>query len=238
LVRFLVNERCKTKLKMKKIILSLFMLVSFTAFSQSSLSVQPDSHYYSVPGETCTAHFDVTNTSDKDVSVIVTKYQSPEDTIMSTFCWGITCYGPDTDVSPNAVVIPAGESFDGFSGYLNDMPEESAFVINYCFALENDSLDKVCTDVTFTSIEDLSVHELSVNYEVYPNPVKDVLHIDYNTSTPAEFSIYDMLGNRVYDDVLTSSMSLNLSSFEPGIYFYTLRVQGKEKEVQKLVITH
>jgi len=213
------------------------MLISFAAFSQS-LSVQLDSHYYSVPGETCTAHFDVTNETTKNLSVIVTRTMDIPDGVMSTFCWGITCYTPTTDVSANSIVIPAGESFDGFSGYVYSMPEESTFLINYCFVLENDPLDKVCVDVTYTSIEDLSVDELSANYDVYPNPVKDVLYIDYNASALAEFAIYDMLGNRVYDDVLTSSMSLNLSSFEAGIYFYTFRVQGKEAEVQKLVITH
>jgi len=213
------------------------MLISFAAFSQS-LSVQPNSHYYSIPGETCTAHFDVTNETTKNLSVIVTRSMDISTNINSTFCWGITCYGPQTDVSANSIVIPAGESFDGFSGYVYSMPEESTFLINYCFVLENNPLDKVCVDVTYTSIEDLSVDELSANYDVYPNPVKDVLYIDYNASALAEFAIYDMLGNRVYDDVLTSSMSLNLSSFEAGIYFYTFRVQGKEAEVQKLVITH
>jgi hypothetical protein len=213
------------------------MLVSFAAFSQS-LSVQPDSYYYSVPGETCTSHFNVTNETTKDLSVIVIRSMNLPDDVNSNFCWGITCYGPDTDVSPNAVVIPAGDSFDGFTGYLNGMPEESTFVINYCFAVENNLRDEVCTDVTYTSIENLAVDELSADYNLYPNPVKDVLYIDYNASVQAEFVLYDMLGNRVYDDVLTSSMTLNLSSFEAGIYFYTFRVQGKEPEVQKLVITH
>ena len=213
--------------------------MSFGLAAQS-LSVQPDSYYYSAPGETSTAHFNVTNETTKDLSVIVIRSMDLPlpDGINSTFCWGITCYAPETDVSVNPILIPAGESFDGFTGYVYNMPEESVFVINYCFAVENDLSDKVCMDVTYTSVENLVVDELSADYDVYPNPVKDVLHIDYNTSVPAEFSIYDMLGNRVYDDVLTSSMTLNLSSFESGIYFYTFHVQGKEAAVQKLVITH
>lgn len=223
---------------MKKIILSLFTLLSFTVFSQS-LSVQPDSYYYSLALETCTAHFDVTNQTGQDLSVIVTRYMDSEDDITSTFCWGETCYTPTTNVSTNPIVIPAGESSDQFSGYIYGMPEESTFVLNYCFSLENAPSDKVCTDVTYTSLSQyVGEEELSASYTVYPNPVQDVLFIDYNASAQAEFVLYDMLGNKVYNEVLTSSARINLSSFEAGIYFYTFGVQGKETEVQKLIITH
>ena len=223
---------------MKKYLVAICSIISF-GLSAQSLSVDVEDYYYGVAGEECKAELKVENLTTNDLSVIVTRSNMdlPEG-VISNFCWGITCYGSDTDVSSISVVIPAGDTFAGFTGYLNGMLEESTFLINYCFVLENDPLDKVCVDVTYTSIEDLSVDELSANYDVYPNPVKDVLYIDYNASALAEFSIYDMLGNRVYDDVLTSSMSLNLSSFEAGIYFYTFRVQGKEAEVQKLVITH
>ena len=223
---------------MKKNLLSLFMLLSFAAFSQS-LSVNPESYYYSMASETCTAHFDVTNQTDQDLSVIVTRNMDPSYNITSTFCWGETCYTPTTNVSTNSIVIPAGESSDQFSGYIYSMPEESSFVINYCFSLENNPSDKVCRDVTFTSLSSvMNLEELSADYNVYPNPVKDLLYIDYNASVPAKFVLYDMLGSKVHQDVLTSSMTLNLSSFEAGIYFYTFGVQGKETEVQKLIITH
>ena len=103
----------------------------------------------------------------------------------------------------------------------------------------NNPSDKVCTDITYTSFQDFSVDDLSLNYNIYPNPVKDLLYIDYNLSTPAEFILYDMLGNKVYHNVLTSFVTLNLSSFEAGIYFYTFGVHGKEiTEIKKLIITH
>ena len=200
-----------------------------------SLSVDVDSYYHSLPSETCTAHFDVTNLTDQDLSVIVTRTSDAD--IQSYFCWGITCYPPSTNVSTNAIVIPAGESSDQFSGYINNMPEESSYVINYCFSLENNPADKVCTDVTFTSLSEyLSIENVLGLHNVYPNPVKDVLFIDSNT--PTEFVLFDMLGSQVYKEVFTSSSNINVSSFESGIYFYKLNVKGKETEVQKLIITH
>ena len=222
---------------MKYFLLPLFLLLSFTTFAQS-LSVDVDSYYHSLSSETCTAHFDVTNQTAQDLSVIVTRTMDDADSlIMSTFCWGITCYPPATNVSTNAIVIPAGESSDQFSGYIYNMPEESSYVINYCFSLENDPNDKVCTDVTFTSLSEyISLEEVSVFHNVYPNPVKDVLFIDCNT--PTEFVLYDMLGSQVFKEQFTSSSNINISFFEAGIYFYKLNVKGKETEVQKLIITH
>ena len=223
---------------MKYFLLPLFLLLSFTTSAQQSLSVDVDSYYHSLSSETCTAHFDVTNQTAQDLSVIVTRTMDDADSlIMSTFCWGITCYPPATNVSTNAIEIPAGESSDQFSGYIYNMPEESSYVINYCFSLENDPNDKVCTDVTFTSLSEyLSIEEVPALHNVYPNPVKDVLFIDCNT--PTEFVLFDMLGSQVHKEVFTSSSNINVSSFEAGIYFYKLKVKGKETEVQKLIITH
>ena len=200
-----------------------------------SLSVDVDSYYHSLPSETCTAHFDVTNLTAQDLSVIVTRTSDAD--IPSYFCWGVTCYPPATNVSTNAIVIPAGESSDQFSGYINNMPEESSYVINYCFSVENNPADQVCTDVTFTSLSEyLSIEEVPALHNVYPNPVKDILFIDCNT--PTEFVLFDMLGSQVHKEVFTSSSNINVSSFEAGIYFYKLKVKGKETEVQKLIITH
>ena len=74
---------------------------------------------------------------------------------------------------------------------------------------------------------------MAVNYKA---PVKDILFIDCNTLT--EFVLFDMLGSQVHKEVFTSSSNINVSSFEAGIYFYKLKVKGKETEVQKLIITH
>ena len=200
-----------------------------------SLSVDVDSYYHSLPSETCTAHFDVTNLTAEDLSVIVTRTSDAD--VPSYFCWGVTCYPPSTNVSTNAIVIPAGESSDLFSGYINNMPEESSYIINYCFSLENNPSDEVCADVTFTSLSEyLSIEDAPALHNVYPNPVKDILFIDCNT--PTEFVLFDMLGSQVHKEVFTSSSNINVSSFEAGIYFYKLNVKGKETEVQKLIITH
>ena len=223
---------------MKKTLLSLVTLISLTAFAQSSLSINPSESYYAEAGEQCVAHFDVTNTTDAEISVIVTRSFDSSYDIMSTFCWGITCYPPTVNVSGVSIVIPAGESFDGFSGYINDMPVDETFIINYCFSIVDNPSDKVCADVAFTSISNVGVEEAVVSFGVYPNPANDVLHLDYIAQQKANFVLYDMLGNKIYSDVVLNSKSIQLNDFEAGIYFYTFSVNGKATEVQKLIITH
>lgn len=223
---------------MKKILLSFLTIISLTVFAQSSLSIEPSESYYAEVGEQCVAHFDVTNTTDAEISVIVTRSFDSSYDIMSTFCWGITCYPPTVDVSSQSILIPAGESFDGFSGYINDMPEDKTFIINYCFSVVDNPSDKVCADVEFTSISTVGVEETNISFGVYPNPANDVLHLEYTAQQAADFVLYDMLGNKIYSNVVLNSKSIQLNAFEAGIYFYTFSVNGKNKEVQKLIITH
>jgi len=223
---------------MKKILLSFLTIISLTAFAQSSLSINPSESYYAEVGEQCVAHFDVTNTTDADVSVIVTRSFDSSYDIMSTFCWGLTCYPPTVNVSGVPIVIAAGESFDGFSGYINDMPVNETFMINYCFSVVDNPSDKVCADVAFTSVPLIGIDENSISFGVYPNPANDVLHLDYTAQQKADFVLYDMLGNKIFSDVVLSSKSIQLSDFEAGIYFYTFSVNGEKQEVQKLIITH
>lgn len=223
---------------MKKILLSFLTIISLTVFAQSSLSIEPSESYYAEVGEQCVAHFDVTNTADAEISVIVTRSFDSSYDIMSTFCWGITCYPPTVDVSSQSILIPAGESFDGFSGYINDMPEDKTFIINYCFSVVDNPSDKVCADVEFTSISTVGVEETNISFGVYPNPANDVLHLEYTAQQAADFVLYDMLGNKIYSDVVLNSKSIQLNAFEAGIYFYTFSVNGKNKEVQKLIISH
>tara|TARA_B100000780_G_C21107879_1_gene447502 strand:+ start:621 stop:1292 length:672 start_codon:yes stop_codon:yes gene_type:complete len=223
---------------MKKILLSFLTIISLTVFAQSSLSIEPSESYYAEVGEQCVAHFDVTNTTDAEISVIVTRSFDSSYDIMSTFCWGITCYPPTVDVSSQSILIPAGESFDGFSGYINDMPEDKTFIINYCFSVVDNPSDKVCADVEFTSISTVGVEETNISFGVYPNPANDILHLEYTAQQAADFVLYDMLGNKIYSDVVLNSKSIQLNAFEAGIYFYTFSVNGKNKEVQKLIISH
>ncbi|MEJ6710961.1 MAG: T9SS type A sorting domain-containing protein [Flavobacteriales bacterium] len=227
---------------MKKILFSLAILVSLTTLAQS-LSINPSESYFGLPNETLNASFDVTNNSAGDLEVIVTRlipetYDSLEG-FTSTFCWGTTCYPPHINVSTTPMIINAGASFDGFKGTVSSMPVETELTINYCFSVVDNPSNKVCTDVNFTSMSvPVGLEETETLFSVYPNPANDILHLKQSSQKEGIFMMYDLLGNKIYSDVITTSKSIELHEFNAGIYFYTFSINGKDTEVQKLVISH
>jgi len=227
---------------MKYFLLPLFLILSFTTSAQS-LSVDVADYYYTAYGEQCTAYIDVTNTSTQNLMFHVTRSSTTD--LTNYFCWGPTCYPPnsnETYTSTNSLSINAGETLTGiasFIGYVNDLPENSSLDIDYCFWVDGNPSDETCVTVTYTNMDSfMTIEDLSFSYEIYPNPVQDLLHINLLSSNPIEFVLYDMLGSQVYKEQFTSSSNINVSSFEAGIYFYKLNMKGKETEVQKLIITH
>ena len=201
-----------------------------------SLSVEVQDYYYAAAGTEGVAYLEVQNLTNNSLNVIASR--SPNQVSEQNWmCVGLNCYIPSVDVT-NAFNIPANSSIDDFAGHVLSMPEESDVIINYCFSVENTPSDSVCVDVKYTSSSAvMNVDNHFIHFSsVYPNPVKDVLFIDSNT--PTEFVLFDMLGSQVHKEVFTSSSNINVSSFEAGIYFYKLKVKGKETEVQKLIITH
>ena len=227
---------------MKKILFSLAILVSLTTLAQS-LSINPSESYFGLPNETLDASFDVTNNSDGDLEVIVTRlipeaYDSLES-FQSTFWWGTTCYPPHINVSTNPIIINAGASFDGFKGTITSMPVETEYTINYCFSAVDNPSDKVCTDVNFSSMSvPVGIEETETLFSIYPNPANAILYLKQSSKKEGTFMMYDMLGNKIYSDVITTSKSIQLHEFNAGIYFYTFSINGKFSEVQKLVISH
>jgi hypothetical protein len=227
---------------MKSYLLTFFSLISLTVFSQS-LSINPQEYYYFPFGEQCYADLDITNLSSQEVSVHVTR--TVDTDVPNYFCWGIVCYPPNSDAiftSNNPLLIPAGATVtgaDSFKGYVNDLPEESSLLVNYCFWIEGSPEDEVCTDLIYTNKEMyVSSSDISFIPEIFPNPVANELKINVKEGVDSEFILFDMLGNKVLHKNMQISSVINMSSLESGIYFYSFRVQGDFSEVQKLVVSH
>lgn len=220
---------------MKKIILALFAIVSTTTFAQS-LSVHVGDYYYALPGEEAIAELEVENLTNNDLEVIVTRTVL-EGSPANYMCW-FACHGPAVDVA-SPLIVPGDSIVDNFSGHVLSMPEEADFVIEYCFSLVSDHSDQTCVDVRYVSLSQyIGVEELTVDYGVYPNPANNKLNLNYSGTEEATFVLYDMLGNEVLVDRLNSSKEISLTSYQAGIYFYSFQIEGRNTEVQKLVISH
>ena len=115
-------------------------------------------------------------------------------------------------------------------------------VCTYCHNIGFDSLGNVVTKLSsgFNLVvlpqgpTGISQNESSM-FEVYPNPVKDILTVK-STSLTAEISvyIYSVNGEKVIEENNTGLLQLNLSQLKQGMYFARI-VNGSVIENVKLI---
>jgi Secretion system C-terminal sorting domain len=73
------------------------------------------------------------------------------------------------------------------------------------------------------------------NLNVYPNPVGNgKIYISSKSSAPKDVEIYDVLGKRVLQTVLTTK-ELNIASLNPGVYIIKIK-EGEQRATRKLIV--
>lgn len=78
--------------------------------------------------------------------------------------------------------------------------------------------------------------------EIYPNPSNRIAQLDYELINPkakAKISINSFIGNPIAEyelDPNRNSLVINVSDFQPGVYFYTLFVDNKNVVTKKLQV--
>ena len=98
--------------------------------------------------------------------------------------------------------------------------------MEYCFTVsavnsvgESDESDEECA---------LDVEELTTTFNIYPNPVNDVLFIE-NGNNIEEVSIYTITGVMVYNEqCVSNNVQVNVSELEGGIYIIKVRTENNE----------
>jgi hypothetical protein len=74
-----------------------------------------------------------------------------------------------------------------------------------------------------------------VGLSVYPNPVIDGrVYISSNNNTDKEILIYDLLGKKVLQTVI-SNKELNISNLNPGVYIIRISEEN-QSATRKLIV--
>jgi len=126
-------------------------------------------------------------------------------------------------------IVEARGSFDLF--FVNEKNIRDAFVVQANYEVEGP-----------TTSEDGFEHEAISLTDVYPNPSQRIAQIDYDLKqgdVDARISINSFIGNPVssYDlEPGQNTLVINVSDFNPGVYFYTLFVNNKNIVTKKLVV--
>lgn len=186
-----------------------------------------------------------TSTTMNDVYVRrIINYEVPGT--MNSFCFGVNCYGPMTNVSTIPTVIGAGVLDKSFYGDYYPDAHMGTTSITYEF-FDNTTFSK---PVLAKATIDYRLSLVGVNDNKlvfkgpYPNPSSQQANFEYNLpngNENAQLVIRNTLGVEVASYTIenqSGKKSIDVSEFASGIYFYTFIVDGKVIQSKKMIIKH
>ena len=232
---------------MKKILLTLlfaFFLTQLNAQCSENLSGfgnNPDNASYNITGDvsitlntnntvTLNLASNFSTTSGPDVRAFLVDSNGISDAILATtlianlnnFEIGLTQASGQQTLT---AAIPEGKDITNFDkvffycleyNHFWDLGTFKNFTSNNCsiLSIENTILSKIA---------------------FYPNPTKDKIHFSNPTAVSAEIRIFTILGKQVFHQYKITEKTIDVSSFNKGIYIVKTTVDEKSK-TQKLVI--
>lgn len=236
-------------IQMKKIIRSIFttiLIISAASLSAQSYQLENISSYdFGSVNEDLDVHTYVRNISGSLKRVLVKSevitLPSGSDTY---FCWA-QCYEPSVTVAPEYIEVADGELINTFHGYVrpNGIPGLSAIRFTfYSVNAPEDSIQLVGHyEASPVGIKDLKSAETSII--AYPNPADDKFNISYKnlTSQDATLEVFNMLGTKVASVAIRNTegvVTIPTDQLKAGVYFYTLRGNGKTSKPGRITVKH
>jgi len=162
-------------------------------------------------------------------------------------CIGEQCFDPKRDLAKIKLSLHPGEimtdlylefemgivetmgSFDLF--FVNAENIRETFIVEARYSVSNPD----------SKIDEFDYKEIKLS-DVYPNPSSRVAQLDYRFNNPkvkAKITINSFIGNPIAEyelDPGRNSLSINVSDYKEGIYFYTLFLDNKNIVTKKLQI--
>lgn len=98
------------------------------------------------------------------------------------------------------------------------------FTIDFANPVTNNSVTEDSfedIDIRWTPLSSISSNRNFTKVNIYPNPATDYINIKYSQDVNDDilFSIYDVLGNQIYQSISTQNTRVDVSSFKAGEYF-------------------
>ncbi|WP_075341036.1 tectonin domain-containing protein [Tenacibaculum agarivorans] len=125
-------------------------------------------------------------------------------------------------------------SISGVNGQLWGTNSSTSIYRNDCFSLQSRSTE---TSEIVTNTENDFTNEI----KLYPNPVSDILHLEFITQDDDEVTItlHNMLGQIVYtstmDNIESKSYQINMESFPKNLYILNVEHKGKLILTKKVI---
>ncbi|MFN5333353.1 MAG: T9SS type A sorting domain-containing protein [Bacteroidota bacterium] len=160
-------------------------------------------------------------------------------------CFGDQCFDPKKDLAQVSVKLAPGEIYTDFYLEFELGIAETVGTFELVFvnaeAFRESFMVEGRYEVTGTTKGDFLHKDIKVS-EIYPNPSSRVAQLDYillNPKVKSKITVTSFIGNPIaeYDlDPTRNSLVINVSEFQPGVYFYTLVVDNKNVVTKKLQV--
>ena len=239
---------------MKKIILSLALLIGATQIDAQSFIVK-DENGTDISGQTVSFNSSVTmsqveyhaklqNISSTSKTVKVKRIKITEAIFaINDFCW-TSCYDPSTNVSPFGIAVPAGATDTNFvTHYTHGEEFDGTSTYKFVFFDQNNPNDSAFFTVNFNIT--VGINEAKANAVLsaaYPNPSANFYSIKYDLNEyvqTAKLVMFDMLGKVVKDVAVNDKqgvLKVNVEDLNAGVYFYSFVVNNKAISTKKIVV--
>lgn len=160
----------------------------------------------------------------------------------NAFCWSV-CYGEEQDVSPDVLVLKAGDTCKKFVGHLYAHGHDGETIIKYHFYLNSQPSDEVTSTITYTvkspvDVRDNNEKVISDRVSIYPNPSSDVANVRYNSNAEQTITVRDMLGRTLSSTPVKGegTLALPVQSYTPGMYLISMQENGKPIEIKPFIV--
>lgn len=249
LIELIFFLSCKEKPTMIKGILSSFFVITLfvSSISAQSLVVGTSNPTKSGAADEFELElgFTVSNQSFEQIPVKVRRTVLSDISGSSNFfCW-LACYTEGTSLTPNPLVIDGESSSNAFSAHLRPNMNSGTAQIQYTFFNADNTSDSTNVIVTF-EVTPLGIKNVVTESSVkaFPNPADDKLTLNFNRTTnssSATLELFNMLGVKVASIPVSSlegTVVIPTADLKSGLYFYSLKEDGKNSRPGRVTIKH
>ncbi|WP_186757520.1 T9SS type A sorting domain-containing protein [Echinicola salinicaeni] len=163
-----------------------------------------------------------------------------------SLCIGEQCFDPRKDLAKIKISLEPGEIFTDLYIEFSTGITETKGTFDLHFSNTENLRDVFIIEGVYEVFapKDAEIvdHEAISFGEVYPNPSNRIAQIDYQIKDPnatIKLAINSFIGNPIEELTLSpqqKTLLINVSDFNPGVYLYTLIVNGKNIVTKKLVV--
>jgi hypothetical protein len=232
---------------MKKTLLTIIAIASFTLANAQSLS---HSGLLITPSvfdpTTLVANLTVTNNTNGPLNVMCQRtVENLTSGHHSSFCWD-QCYPDFVSISDFPITIAANGSSTAFVGDLLTAGIAGMSDVTYSFFVDGNPNDQTTVTIQYnytTGISNVITETASIS-SARPNPADAFTTVSYNLKgnyNAYTLELNSLLGAKVAQLNFNNNngvLNIPTQNLNAGVYFYTLKENGKTLSSQKLIVSH